>query len=791
MRPTRQLLSLLFLLQCIFLLPIQTSAVDKLEKGQNLTDGETLVSAGGTFTLGFFSPGVSTKKYLGIWFSESNDTVYWVANRDDPLGDGSGMLVFNNEGSLVLLGASGRSVWSSDFVGSATAPVAQLVESGNLVVRNGTSDASLWQSFDHPCDTLLPGMKLGKNFWSGDKWVLTSWRSADDPTSGDYIRTLEATRSSGLPELVLWHNGVKTFRTGPWNGRWFNGAPEASTFSDKYQLHVDTSATETTYGYTASPDAPLTRVVVNHTGVAQRLVWDASSRAWISFFKGPKGDCDAYAHCGAFGLCNGTAVSVCGCVPGFVPATSSAWQLKQYAGGCRRNEVLDCRGGTSTDRFKLVPGVKLPDTHNASVDTGITLEECKARCYANCSCLAYAAAYTQESGDGTGCIIWADTIVDIRLLDRGQNLYLRLSKSEFDDPIDGKRFPILLVVAPIASLASALTVLLVIFLIRWRMRRRIIGAISQNPSMAVLSVNLATIKHVTKSFSEDNRIGEGRFANVYQAQLAEGRTIAVKRLKQSALTRKGNRYFAREVEARAGLRHESLVRLLAYCNQGKERILVYEYMEHNSLDVYIFGSGESVIHGDLKPGNILLDNEWIPKIANFGTAKLLAVDQMGHGQTILVSTGYASPEYEQAGDMTLKCDIYSFGIIILETLCGRRNNEIKSLLEHVSKPWQRNNVMELFNEMGLPLPESDSEVLFKLERCIETALRCIRDSPDNRPPMSDIVYMLTNIPSYVNLTRHQTGDSMFTSKSRESGEAGPSSSDVNCLRPSINQADVD
>ena len=82
MWPTNQLLLLLLLLTCIFLLCTQTSAADKLEKGQNLTDGETLVSAGGSFTLGFFSPGASTKRYLGIWFSESNDTVYWVANRE-------------------------------------------------------------------------------------------------------------------------------------------------------------------------------------------------------------------------------------------------------------------------------------------------------------------------------------------------------------------------------------------------------------------------------------------------------------------------------------------------------------------------------------------------------------------------------------------------------------------------------------------------------------------------------------------------------------------------------------
>jgi hypothetical protein len=429
MKPTSLLLSLLLLLQCIFLFSIQISAADKLEKGQNLTDGETLVSAGGSFTLGFFSPGVSTKRYLGIWFSESNDTVYWVANRDDPLGDRSGTLVLNEAGTLVLFDGSRRMAWSSDFSGSPSAAMAQLLESGNLVVRNGSRDAFLWQSFDHPCDTLLPGMKMGKSLWSGAEWQLTSWRSADDPSPGDYRRTLE---TSGLPELVLWHRGEKTYRTGPWNSRFFNGVPEASTYADKYQLQVTTSTMETTYWYAALPGAPLTRVVVNHTGAAERLVWDASSRAWISFFKGPKGDyCDDYASCGEFGLCNAAAASVCGCVPGFSPASPSAWLLKQYAGGCRRDVVPDCSGGTSTDRFKVVTGVKLPDTKNASVDTGVTLEECKVRCYANCSCLAYAAAYIQDGGDGTGCVIWADAIVDLRFVDRGQDLYLRLSKSEF------------------------------------------------------------------------------------------------------------------------------------------------------------------------------------------------------------------------------------------------------------------------------------------------------------------------------------------------------------------------
>ncbi|KAM0927746.1 hypothetical protein ACQ4PT_002681 [Festuca glaucescens] len=427
---TSQLLAhiILLLLLLSFFLSVQTSAAAgfavKLERVQNLTDGKTLVPAGGSYTLGFFSPGVSTKRYLGIWFSVSNDTVYWVANRDQPLGDRTGMLIFDDVDSLVLLDGSRRRAWSSNFL-AAPAAVVQLLESGNLVVRNGSRDTSLWQSFDHPSDTMLPDMKLGKNLWTGGDWHLTAWRSADDPSPGDYRRTLE---TAGLPELVVWHRDVKKFRTGPWNGLTFNGVPERSWFAHKYPLWVTTSPSEMTYGYTAAPDAFLTRVVVNHTGAAERLVWDVGTGEWRSYFKGQRDTCDTYARCGPFGLCDAGAVSsaFCGCVEGFSPvhATPSSQEVKDSAGGCRRDAPLDCAGGKTTDGFKVVPGVKLPDTQNASVDMEVELEECRHRCFADCSCLAYAAVDIRGVGYRTGCVIWKDDILDLRFIDGGQNLYL-------------------------------------------------------------------------------------------------------------------------------------------------------------------------------------------------------------------------------------------------------------------------------------------------------------------------------------------------------------------------------
>jgi len=352
----------------------------------------------------------------------------------------------------------------------------------------------------------------------------------------------------------------------------------------------------------------------------------------------------------------------------------------------------------------------------------------------------------------------------------------------------------------VAPIASAVTVLLVVFLISWRMRRRVQGAIPLNPSMVVPLVNLATIKHVTGNFSETNIIGQGGFGVVYKAQLAEGRMIAVKRLNQSALTKKGKKHFAREVEVMAGLRHASLVRLLAYCNQGKERILVYEYMENKSLNIYIFGttslraslnwarrleiihgiahgvaylhggSGESVIHRDLKPGNILLDDEWKAKIADFGTAKLFTIDQTRSNETIVVSPGYAAPEYEQQGDMTLKCDVYSFGVVILETLSGQRNGNTQRLISHVWRLWEQSNVIELLDiAVVLPHPESEPELLLELKRCIEIGILCVQEIPGDRPTMSNIVAMLTSTTSHIDQPKYPTINNSATISSLDQG----------------------
>ncbi|XP_035821058.1 S-locus-specific glycoprotein S13 [Zea mays] len=723
------------------------AASDILSKGSNLTNGETLVSTNGSFTLGFFTRGVPARRYLGIWFTVANsssDAVCWVANRDLPLGDTSGVLAISDTGSLVLLDGSGRTAWSSNTTAGAASPTVKLLESGNLVLLDGNGGrddydvVKLWQSFDHPTNTLLPGAKIGMNLWSGGGWSLTSWRDADDPSTGEF-RYAMVRRGGLLPEIVMLDSSdAIKYRTGVWNGRWFSGIPEMNSYSNMFVFHVTVSQSEVSFSYAANAGAPpsLSRVLLNYTAEAVRVVWVPDKRGWANFFTGPREDCDHYNRCGHSGVCNQTAASTawpCSCVQGFVPVSSSDWDGRDPSGGCRRNVSLDCGDNGTTDGFVRLPGVKLPDTLNSSLDTSITLDECRARCLANCSCVAYAAADVQGGGDdvGTGCIMWPENLTDLRYVAGGQTLYLRQAT-----PPSGtgrlKKETVVLVAAG-STLGFIGLVMLAIFVVQAvRIRRRnlliqMTEAVETAQDPSVSSIALATVKSATRNFSTRNVIGEGTFGIVYEGKLPRGhpllhglagRTIAVKRLKPIGdLPDIIVRYFTREMQLMSGLKqHRNVLRLLAYCDEASERILVYEYMHRRSLDAYIFGtprerallnwcrrlqiiqgiadgvkhlhegegSAGNVIHRDLKPANVLLDGGWQAKVADFGTAKLLVAGATGT-RTRIGTPGYMAPEYVQSdgGETTLKCDVYSFGVTLMETLSGRKNCDTPSLVSEV------------------------------------------------------------------------------------------------------------
>ena len=212
-----------------------TLSLDTITLGQSIKDGEKLVSAGNVFELGFFRPGKSSGRYLGIWYKidgekSAEDTVAWVANRNTPISDSSGFLSINAQGSLVLrMNSTNDIVWSSNASTSLQNPVAVLLESGNLVVKDGNDnnpDNFLWQSFDYPCNTFLPGMKIGRNLVTGMEWFLSSWKSIDDPAPGDFTFQVDP---HGFPQLFVKKGPEILFRAGSWNGLRWTGTPYLET----------------------------------------------------------------------------------------------------------------------------------------------------------------------------------------------------------------------------------------------------------------------------------------------------------------------------------------------------------------------------------------------------------------------------------------------------------------------------------------------------------------------------------------------------------------------------------
>lgn len=284
-------------------------------------------------------------------------------------------------------------------------------------------------------------------------------------------------------------------------------------------------------------------------------------------------------------------------------------------------------------------------------------------------------------------------------------------------------------------------------------------------------IGLTTILAATNNFSNENKLGEGGFGPVYKGKLPNGKEVAVKRL--SLRSSQGLEEFRNEVILIIKLQHKNLVRLLGYCLEGDEKLLVYEYMANTSLDAFLFDpvknkeldwakraniingiargllylhedSRLKIIHRDMKASNVLLDDEMNPKISDFGTARIFGGNQLEANTEKVVGTyGYMAPEYALEGLFSIKSDVYSFGVLMLEIISGKKNRGIyysecgQSLLTYAWRLWNEGKGIELVDP-NLVEACPVSEAL----RWIHIALLCVQDDPAQRPTMSVVVLML-------------------------------------------------
>ncbi|CBI18762.3 unnamed protein product, partial [Vitis vinifera] len=445
---------------------------------QFIKDPEAMLSNGSLFKIGFFSSGNSTKQYFGIWYNTtSRFTAIWIANRENPLNDSSGIVMVS--------------------------------EDGNLLVLNGHKE--IFCPRGPWCRTCV----MVTNTHTGEKVVLTSWKSPSDPSIGSFSAGINPLN---IPQVFVWNGSHPYWRSGPWNGQIFIGVPEMnSVFLNGFQVVDDKEGTvyET---FTLANSSIFLYYVLTPEGTVVKTYREFGKEKWQVAWKSNKSECDVYGTCGASGICSSGNSPICNCLKGYKPKYMEEWSRGNWTRGCVRKTPLQCERTNSSggaDLYIRLAYSELDKKRDMKAIISVTIV---------IGTIAFGIC-TYFSWRWRGKQTVKDKSKGILLSDRG-DVYQIYDMNMLGDHANQVKFEELPLLA-LEKLATA-----------------------------------------TNNFHEANMLGQGGFGPVYRGKLPGGQEIAVKRLSRASA--QGLEEFMNEVMVVSKIQHRNLVRLLGCCIEGDE-----------------------------------------------------------------------------------------------------------------------------------------------------------------------------------------------------------------------------
>jgi len=752
------------------------------------------LSPSGDFAFGFHQ--LPNKLFLlAIWYNKiETDSIIWYANGNNPVPKGS-TLVLNDFQGLMLTNPQGLELWRSSYFSLGRISRGLMKDDGNFLLLD-QNYVVLWQSFNHFTDTLVPGQEMNSNNY------LYSRQGEFDFSRGKFELHLQA-NGDVLLNLTNLHTNTNN-STQPdayYDSGIVDPENQSSNFGkkfifDKSGMFLYILKTKgTMFNIITNPNKTVSNAgfyskgTINYDGVFTLSYHPKDLRngqRWIVAKTIPENIClnstfnNGQSICGSNSICTlrDDQRPMCTCLEGY-----SLIDSNNTFGDCEPNSQVNCQGwkyqGSKNDTHVMT---KLPNTYWPKSDYATlnpcSLEECKESCLHDCLCVLVffneSSCWKKKlplSHGRKDVLIKGISIMKMKKNDTLSSL--SNLKEDHDNKTKKKKgHDTLIIVISILLGISIVIIFAMVCAICFGYNRMKIKSSATKNSVVDKNLRIFTYKEiieVTNNFREE--LGRGSCSVVYKGTIDVDTSVAIKKLDK--LFQDSDKEFQTEMNVIIQTHHRNLVRLHGYCSEDQHRILVYELMSNGTLASFLFtplkptwnqrvqiATGiargliylheeccTQIIHCDIKPQNILLDDDYNAKISDFGLAKLLLINQTHTKTGIRGTKGYVAPDWFRSAPISAKVDVYSFGVLLLEIICCRKNVEHENLSEEkrILTDWAYDCYKA--NNLDLLL-ENECEVLNDMSRVgkfVMIAIWCTQEDPSLRPTMKKVMLMLEEI----------------------------------------------